>query len=116
LVACEFGTVYYDCDSYILYRQHQANAVGLRTGFSSFIHRVKRNFSRGNTPSTMTQAKEFLHVYEKIISDVSRDYLTQCIQTEKSLSKRLFFVLRSRPYRASLFENFISMIVFVLRR
>jgi hypothetical protein len=115
-VASEFGSVYYDDKSHILYRQHDSNVVGMRVGLRSLLHRTRTFLRRNIVPSRITQAKEFLRVYGEIISNDSRIYLSQFIQSDGNFLKRLFFAVSSRPRRASAFEDFISLVSFVFGR
>ena len=60
-----FGEVYYDHNSYILYRQHDNNQIGAKTGMKEKWTRRYRSFSRKDRKdSREMQAKELLRCYD----------------------------------------------------
>ncbi|MBR4574435.1 MAG: glycosyltransferase [Lachnospiraceae bacterium] len=66
------GTIIVDENAYILYRQHQKNAVGLNNTISSKLKRAKE-YIFFHKPSVY--AREILSLYEEDISDEMRVFL-----------------------------------------
>lgn len=57
LLACVEGNIFYDHDSYILYRQHENNVVGVK--HLSFFERVKR-FLNGEVKNNRSRSARYL--------------------------------------------------------
>jgi glycosyltransferase involved in cell wall biosynthesis len=116
IVASAFGTVVYDRESFILYRQHSMNQVGMRIGFSGLLYRIKRFSKRSATTTRLTQAREFQRIYGHRLSISKKAYLAQLLACEESRLRRLGFVITRRPRRNSFFAEVVSSITFLLGR
>lgn len=74
IVANIFGKVLFDSDSYILYRQHEANVVGARA--LSFVDRINDKIKRFKSKKYKGQrsrlSKEVLVLFSDVLSDKQR--------------------------------------------
>lgn len=91
-----FGTVIYDNEPHIYYRQHGGNVIGLDAGRFALVRRQLKSFLRFRGTFT-AQAEEFLETFspggEKL-------YLTELmIGTRKQLSSRFKILFEKRIYR-----------------
>ena len=67
-VIAGFGTVLYDDQSFILYRQHGANAVGdAHSRLGRFIARLRRAAHRGFRPFSAAQLKELERIHGRFL-------------------------------------------------
>lgn len=116
LVAASFGKVIYDQESYIYYRQHANNQVGMRTGIRSFVFRIKQNLKREIYPSRITQAQEFLACYSYLLPVNKRTYIEKFLLCEKSLTARVKFLWFDRPKRSGVINESIALTMFISGR
>ena len=111
LTASCFGIVVYDCNSYILYRQHEHNVWGAkRTYLELFKYRIGQLFcSRG---LIYEQAKSFDACFH--IDKEKRLLLELLIQSQHSLWKRFKLLINPYIYRQkksdSLIYRFVQLI------
>ena len=116
IVAASFGRVVYDEESYILYRQHASNQVGMRTGLAALIHRTRQFLKRPSVPSRLTQAHEFERIYGHRLSAANQRYLAQLVACEGRPFARLRFAVTRRPRRRVLFDDFVALLTFLVGR
>lgn len=116
LVAAAFGRVVYDSESYILYRQHAANQIGMRTGWAGMVYRTRQFLKRSPKPSRLSQAQEFQRLYGKQLTEAQSHYLAQLVACDRSLLARLHFMVTHRPRRRAVFDELVSTMTFVLGR
>ena len=98
-VASLLGNVYYDHDSYILYRQHDSNQVGVTISkFAKWIGRIKnmRNFIR--VGGRCLAAKELLRLYEHLLSEEDIKVVSKVAYYKESFKNRLS-LLFDKEYR-----------------
>lgn len=112
LVATAMGTVVYDKEPYILYRQHAHNLLGIKQGrLKHMIWRVKnyKNLRR----YVPAQLREFQAIYgNKLTSNQNK--LLECMLNEnKNLLKRLKIFRMSEIRRNSGFDNVIYKLMFL---
>ena len=93
MVAACCGQVIYDSNSYILYRQHENNVVGVKKGnrFKAIMKKFKNNKTR-NGRSFL--AYEILKGYSELIPNDKKEYLEKCAYYQKN-----------RKYKKSLLKN-----------
>lgn len=89
-VAALFGNVYYDSNSYILYRQHENNQIGMKIKKKE-IWRKRINGIRINFHATYRQhaAKEILRLYGNMLSDEKRQIVERIALYDNSVKNRL---------------------------
>lgn len=111
LVASNFGEIYYDNESYILYRQHSNNVVGARSNYlDEFRSRVKDY--KCNRGKVSRQAYEFHRLYHKRSKNIElQNYV---IKAKKSLKYRITILNTNKIYRQRKIDNFIFKVLFLL--
>jgi len=71
LVISAFGCVIYDKEPFILYRQHESNTIGQKTGFfAKQKRRLQRFVKTGNVHGITKQVALFLKVYQMRINNM----------------------------------------------
>lgn len=86
-----FGTVIYDFDAHILYRQHGNNVVGAYQGKSKFMRygeSFKRIFDRKLQPR-YNNAISFLEIYEPYLSEQDKIKLKIFVEYKDSFFKKM---------------------------
>ena len=70
-IASLFGTIYYDENSYILYRQHSNNVVGAleRNSFAMLRRKLYYLFSSGVSDGSILMARELLRMFGERLGD-----------------------------------------------
>lgn len=95
-VASACGVVHYDMHSSILYRQHGANQVGIKTGISNILFRFGLLFAHSSMPTRLSQAEEFLCAYYDCEYFSGLRELNDFISGNKSPLSRLAYAVTHR--------------------
>lgn len=95
LICSMLGTVIYDNNSYISYRQHANNAIGFSTSIKKkIIFKLKYFFKDTNKYSHAEQAKNFKKIYGAMVKDEERLKILNYLCTyDSSLINRFKLVL-----------------------
>lgn len=111
LIASCYGEVYYDENSYILYRQHGNNEIGARTTQIEQLKYRLRTYKkrRGNI---YRQLKEFISLYK--IEGKNRDLIELVLATEYQVKKRFEMVANKRIYRQKLMDDIIYKVIILI--
>lgn len=111
LVAVAFGTVVYDTEPGILYRQHKGNKVGMKgTWYGELQNRI-RNFRKSNG-TLEKQAAEFRKIYG---TNYKNSHLTDWVADyKKNFSYRWRLVTSSKVYRQGKVDDLIFRGLFLL--
>ena len=124
LVASCFGSVIYDEDSYILYRQHGKNAVGTNVSrWRELLGRIRRY--RGNRGNISRQMEEFLRIYQRKVPAVPEgkgksseaeniQLARRLLQGKKSFIMRWKLVCRGEIYRQRKMDNGIFKMILLM--
>lgn len=100
LIATCFGKIYYDEKSYILYRQHQDNAVGKNTEkFAELIYRIKK--FKKDSESSSRQALEFMRIFNKEFKENTNN----SVKYNKKLLKVFIYGKQDRIIRKKLIKT-----------
>ena len=111
LTASCFGEVYYDEKSYILYRQHGNNQVGIRSNYlDEFIKRF-RNF-KNNRGQISRQAREFHRLF--LCDDRNQRLLQYVVESQTSLKDRFRILVSNKIYRQRKSDNLIFKVLFLM--
>lgn len=103
-VAACYGTVIYDNEPHIYYRQHAGNVIGLDNGRWSLIKRQISSFGRFRGKYT-AQIEEFIDMFRL---KGENEYLAKLITGTRNSWKCRFKVLfDKRIYRQGIFDNII---------
>lgn len=110
------GTVIYDHNSYILYRVHENNSVGLKGDNVTLIERAEMIFkaiiNRKEVSYRSKYAKELLRCYPNI--DKEDQYILRLLSDYKTDFKVKMELLRNRTIREKSGEAYFGLIVKVL--
>jgi len=110
LTASCYGKVYFDNDSFILYRQHNNNVLGSRaTYFEEFKVRL-RNYKR-NRGKISRQIAEFNRLYN--LDEGSKKLINYVIHAKKNQWYRLKIFFSNIIYRQRKVDNIIFKILFI---
>lgn len=114
LCATAFGHFYFDENSYIKYRQHAGNVIGMKTSaISRFIMRAKRYPK--NRGQMYQQIVNFVSIFEKDYpNSVALSQAKQLVDAKHNLFKRIKFLAKVKPYRQEKRDNLIMTIIILL--
>lgn len=108
-VSSGLGVVFYDSKSYILYRQHSSNLVGMTMGVRGLINRGKKTWVSQQGPSRLTQALALQEVYKELFPDSSLDALSSFIIASRTVLGRLYYAWQHRSH-----VSLLTIIRFIL--
>ncbi len=113
-MATGFGTLIYDLNSYMLYRQHENNTVGLAKGILGRIDRFLKNAKSVKT-YVKNQNQEFEEIYNKPEGKQNPEQLYNLPQDKQKLveivnHKKLKMLFNSQIKRRSKIENLVYKI------
>ena len=110
LTAACFGTVVYDKKAYVLYRQHENNAIGVKRSRSQrWMSRIrhckqKRHLLTG-------QAREFQKIYAGLVKEQNAQRLTLLCRIGKTPGSRLRILWDQRLYRQHLLDDLVCRLL-----
>ncbi len=109
LVAAAFGTVIYDPQPYVFYRQHENNTVGMAiTRLENYKRRLK-NFKR-HRGQLSKQAGEFFKIYKNVIPKEKKQLTKLLIKNKRDKTIRKQLLFEKRIYRQNWKDDFIFRI------
>ena len=112
LVASCFGKVIYDENSYIMYRQHGDNVMGIETDFAhETATRAKKFKKRKNNISH--QAYAFGKCYKDQMSSENKKLVIQVAEYHKRLKYHFTLAFHKGVYRQRKIDHFIYKILFL---
>lgn len=89
-VASLLGNVYYDHDSYILYRQHDSNQLGVTISkYDKWIGRIKNMRNLISEQGRCLAAKELLRLYRHLLSEEDIKAVSKVACYKESFKNRL---------------------------
>lgn len=117
-LATAFGEVYYDSNSYIYYRQHSGNAIGIDSGRKNLVARQLKSFSKFRGKFTL-QANELCKM--KMLSDEKKRLANMVAGTSKSIEPELGRRIQNRInlffdrqiFRQGKFDNLLFKCMFL---
>lgn len=111
MTASCFGEVCYDNDSYVLYRQHSNNSIGMKaTHWGQLKRRIAdHNKYRG---TAIKQAKQFQRIFN--VNNSQKYLLKQLIDYRTNLKTRIKLICNERIYRQRKLDNIIFKMLFIL--
>ena len=117
LVVSAFGSIVYDDQSRILYRQHGANVCGEQVNLAEkFLIKVKRFFRRERFKSKIfaDQAVEFRRLYGAQLSPQNAKLLEDFIESRKTFTQRLWYAIKGETYRQSLIDDALYKLLIIV--
>ena len=86
--ASYFGQVIYDCDSYILYRQHSSNVLGTSSNIlSQYIKRMKQSKKLCHIPSMHMKA-----LLENYVITEDTEFIQNVIRAKNQMKARMYLM------------------------
>lgn len=111
------GTVIYDEHPLLLYRQHFANAIGVRKGIRDWRTRLVQHMRHGSQRQLTTQGAELREHYLDVLTDVARHQLADFLDSTKSLGSRIrYAAFRGAAHRQRHIDDYLFRLLYVLRR
>jgi glycosyltransferase involved in cell wall biosynthesis len=109
------GTVVYDPNPRIGYRQHGQNVVGAATGVSQWVSRLRR-FPRREAGALMRQAHALAHDYGGILPPHHAEILSRFIRPRPHVQDRLRYAAAGEVWRQRAVDDAIFRLLAVLGR
>ncbi len=117
LISAIGGSVFYDSESFVLYRQHKKNIIGSNKLKFSQLKRFYNLFYKKQFSDWNKWNIDFLTTSKLEIGNENEETLNHFIQCrDKSLLVRIIGFFKSGIYRQSAFESIAIFIAIVLRR
>lgn len=113
IIGTSFGEVIYDENSYIQYRQHANNVVGMDTDILSKIKRRTKNFFKFKN-RRIKQVKEFYVNYKDELPEDKKKYLDKLINA-KTIIKRMEFIFKEKIFRQNELDSFITRVMILFK-
>lgn len=83
------GTIIYDDNSYMKYRQHDKNVLGIKSKPNEKIKKILYDIFTKSQVTIDEQAKEILRIYGNYISNDKKEWLKKVINYRKNLFTRI---------------------------
>ena len=118
LLASGMGTVVFDDEAPLWYRQHDSNVMGLQRGFATWIARSKRHSASGGRHPLVSQALEFSRCFSDKLASDNRELLqtfSKCIRATH-LHDRLHLAREPRLLRQRRIDDFVMRAMIVTGR
>jgi len=112
MVAAAFGQVIFDDKSYIQYRQHAGNEIGMGKGLVKFLNEKASAVISGRIKRISRQLETFLDTYSL---DLKQEYVIEAKRflTAKNFFKRVHYVFHKRTFFQRSFPGFIFWILYI---
>lgn len=113
LLVAAMGTVIFEKEPSVVYRQHGNNVVGCeKNKIKLLIARCRRCLRNDNEIGK--QLKGFYTSYQKEIPDVYRKELKRFLEYQSSLKKRFIYIFTSKIYRQTIMETLVFKCLYLL--
>jgi hypothetical protein len=119
VVISAFGVVLYDKNSYIKYRQHGANVIGMDSNFfRDYFNRAVRFFKSDSVSSSSIsmQSIEFFQCFSRCMTENQTNLVLQLIEGKTSFLKRCYLIFFSKFRRQNFFSNCVLKFRFLINR
>lgn len=116
LVVSAFGEIVYDDTPLIYYRQHGANAIGIKVGFMKQLFSRLKRFLNNGQKSISYQAKDFYAIYGEQLNSAEKQIIEAFLFKRKNIFERMAYVLTMKVYRQTKMDNLILKILILFNR
>jgi glycosyltransferase involved in cell wall biosynthesis len=117
LVLSATGTVLYDPEVVVQYRQHGANAVGVGRGPASRVAgRVRRQLRAGGSGAHGRQNAELRRTHADVLPDNALHLLDEFLAARESLARRARFALSGGAHRQSRGSDLVYRVLMLAGR
>jgi glycosyltransferase involved in cell wall biosynthesis len=111
------GTVRYDPTTWVLYRQHGANTIGLAGSKpKQWVRRLSQHVDSGKYRVHTQQARELLELLGNEVTPEARATLTAFVEAQASWSGRLRYAMTGPAFRQSRVDSIIYRVLCALGR
>jgi len=116
LVVSALGTIVFDPTPNILYRQHDANVIGARSGFQALYQRVRRAFDSRRRLVLTLQDVELERLYGQSMDTARTALVDRCLtgMCAPSLQERLRYALTKTVYRQRPIDDIVMKVLIAL--
>lgn len=112
-----YGDLIYDENSYISYRQHGNNVIGMEKNKVKFImQRIKRVLKRKNNDKRIEYLKFIKENYLEKLPTSEKEFLINLLENYNCKFKRLKFVLKNNFIRQNKIEGYLSKLTYLLKK
>jgi glycosyltransferase involved in cell wall biosynthesis len=117
LLASAYGSVVFDSNSYIKYRQHDNNVVGGTPNYYiNLLRRVKRFSSRKNNVAWINQAISFIDQFGVLLLEKDKRKFDFVFAYDKNFISRFKVLCSSNaPSRNLKFDDFVFKVMFLFK-
>ena len=117
LVVSAFGTVVYDPQPTVLYRQHRANAVGASRSRAGSLARRLRKFRHNRAEmAVFNQAREFRRLFAPQLDPPRARLLERFVDRRRSRHAAVAYAWRPDVLRQTTLDDWIMRTLILLRR
>lgn len=113
-LTCLYGKLIYDQKSYILYRQHSTNVIGMKG--KSFFKRMKKVLFNKKKSIRLLFLQEILLKFSLELKEEERKYLQEILNSYNYFFKRLYIVFKLDFIRQNQNDSFFARIVYLLKK
>ncbi|HVA09639.1 MAG TPA: glycosyltransferase [Acidimicrobiales bacterium] len=111
------GTVLYDPDTWVLYRQHETNTIGVATSrFRQWVGRIHRHAKMGRERVHTVQATELLELLGQEFTPSATATVTRFVRAQASASGRIVYALTGPAFRQRRLDSIVYRILCALGR
>jgi glycosyltransferase involved in cell wall biosynthesis len=111
------GVVRYDPSTWVLYRQHDANSIGLAASQTTqWTRRVRQHVDSGKERVGTRQARELLEFVGPEMTPEALSTLTRFVQAHQSVAQRLHYALTGPISRQRRIDSVVYRALFALGR
>jgi glycosyltransferase involved in cell wall biosynthesis len=111
------GTVVYDPEVVVRYRQHAANAVGMGRGRVARVRgRIRRQLATGGARAHTRQDAELSRTHHDVLTRVARDQLAALLSSRTSAGSRVRYAIRGSAHRQRAGSDLVFRALSVLNR
>jgi hypothetical protein len=111
------GTVRYDPTTWVLYRQHEANTIGLAASqVEQWVRRLRQHTATGKARVHTQQARELLELLGPEIAPAALSTLTEFVQAQESVVGRVRYALTGPAFRQRRIDSLVYRALCALGR
>jgi glycosyltransferase involved in cell wall biosynthesis len=117
LVIAAMGTVRYDPSTWVLYRQHATNSIGLAASHpEQWVRRLRLEVATGKERVRTRQAGELLEMLGSEMTPESLSTLTRFVTAQRSVTGRVSYAFQGPAFRQRRVDDLAYRALFALGR
>lgn len=112
-----YGDLIYDENSYISYRQHGNNVIGMEKNKVKFMfQRIKKVFKRKSNDKRIEYLKFIRENYQDKLPTLEKEFLLELLENYNFLFKRLNFIFKNKFVRQNKLDCYLAKITYLLKK